>query len=337
MICKICDRDVSDKFYRHLNSSHKMKKGDYLKMFPDQQEEYDDQVPENWNKGLTKGDHPSIAKCADSIREYSRRPEVRKKRSKQLKARYLKGDILDSETRARVVKAGSDGWVKRIKNADDEERKLLLENFTKAGNDVQNEKRHLLTPEDYNRLYPFAKGVARYHGCEYCGKQMIAWFGGKPRPKKRFCNQLCCHEFIKENPFYVYSHNVKRFYSSKMRTEFCLRSKLELWVAELFEKDDRINSWCTPPFHISYEWEGKSRRYYPDFFTNEKFVIEVKSDYIRRMQGEDRTTEKLRTAEEFCLQNGYKFLYWQFDKSNLTEIDVCKDKRIIEFMEKFDV
>lgn len=40
MKCKICNKEISDKFYRHLNSSHKIKKSQYLDMFPDQREEY---------------------------------------------------------------------------------------------------------------------------------------------------------------------------------------------------------------------------------------------------------------------------------------------------------
>jgi len=45
MICKICNKEINDKFYRHLNSIHKMKKGDYLNLYPEQKNEYNNQVP----------------------------------------------------------------------------------------------------------------------------------------------------------------------------------------------------------------------------------------------------------------------------------------------------
>ena len=43
-----------------------MKKGDYLKLFPEQKEEYKNQVPVLWNKGKTKYDDERI--MASSIK-----------------------------------------------------------------------------------------------------------------------------------------------------------------------------------------------------------------------------------------------------------------------------
>lgn len=332
MKCKICNKEIDKKFYRHLNSNHRMKKGDYLSRFPEQEDEYNQQKPVVWNKGLTAKDNSSVAKYTEAIREYSRRPEVRQKQSDRMKLRYAHGDILDAKTRARVVKSGNDGWIRKLKDASDEERKELLKAFTTAGNKSQKEKRHLLTPEDYNRMYPFAKGVARYHNCDYCGKQKIAWFGGKPRPKKRFCDEKCYQDYCFLHPSHTLPKTATMYYSTKMETEFCLRSKLELWLAQLFDNDKRVASWCTPPFHIKYEWLGKQRRYYPDFLVSGKYVIEVKSDYVRRIQGEDRTVAKLNEAEVFCQDNGYEFLYWQFDGPNQTKNIVLNDSRILNFV-----
>jgi len=334
VICKICGRDVQEKFYLHLNSCHKMKKCDYLAQFPEQNLEYDAQKPPVWNKGLTAGVNSSVAKIAVDIKNYCNQPNVRQFRSDGLRTRYDRGDILSIETRAKVVKSASNGWIQKLKLSNDDERRSLLQKFTTAGNEAQKLRRDSLTPDDYNKLYPFAKGIARYHNCDHCGKQIIAWFGGKPRPQKRFCNQGCWFDFLRQNPFYVYKNNVIRYYSQKMKVEFCLRSKLELWLAELFDEEPAIKCWCTTPFWIDYEWLGRPRRYYPDFFVNENCVIEVKSDYVRKLQGEDRTVVKIKTADEFCLKRNYGFCYWQFGPSNVKCEDVKGDPRVIELLQK---
>ena len=237
MICKLCQKEVPNKFYLHLNSFHKSNKKKYLLQFPEQKEEYDKQISASWNKGLTAKNHPSIARYAEKIKKYSNLPEVKKNRSDNLKNRYVAadGDILDKEKRARVVKIANNAWVNKVKNSNNLERKLLLENFTTAGNKAQSDKRHLLTPDDYNRIYPFAKGLAGYCNCENCGKQIIAWFGGKPRPKKRFCDSNCYNDYLLKNPAYCLPKSCFLYHSKKMNIEFVLISKLELLFAELLD------------------------------------------------------------------------------------------------------
>lgn len=333
MKCKLCDKEVERKFSSHLNSNHKTTKKKYLEMFPEQAQEYMNQIPDVWNKGLTENDHPSIKKYSNSMREFKRNPEERERQSNVLKKRYELGDILDKDTRAKVVKSGSDGWVKRLKESSDIEKKELLSKFTTAGNEAQNSKRHLLTPDDYNKRCVLAKGVARYHDCDFCGKQMIKFFGGKPRPNKKFCNKDCYAEFLFKNQFYVLKNTTKPYFSEKMSTMFCLRSNLELWFAKILDRSDFVDSWQANPFCINYEWIGKKRRYYPDFLVNNKYVLELKSDYIRKIQGEEITARKLKTAEIFCLENSYEFIYLQFN-GQMTESNFLNDVRIVLFSER---
>lgn len=328
MECKLCGREVESKFYLHLNSCHKMKKNDYLDRFPEQIEEYENQKPKQiWNKGKTAKDNSSVAQYAKAAAEYSRRPEVRKMRSDNMKERYKKGDILSPEMRAKVVRAGNQGWQNKLAEASDEERTILLKKFTEAGNNAQAEKRHMLTPEDYIRLYPFAKGVARYYNCDFCGKKHIMWFGGKPRPKKRFCNNICYMNFLDAHPFHLLPHTVIRYFSDKMDMEFCLRSQYELWFAEWLDENKMVHSWHTPKY-ILYEYLGKLRRYYPDFLINNCYLIEIKSNYVAHLQGYDAIKAKIEAAQEYCKNHNWIFRYFQFDRNNLTKKLMLGDVRI---------
>lgn len=334
MLCKICNKNIDEKFYLHLNRSHKIKKQDYLDKFPEQQSEYDNQIPkENWNKGLTKENNSSVAKGAEKLKQYCNTEFAKNKRSKIMKKLYKNGDLLDKETRLRVVKSATKGWVDKVKNSSLEERKNILFNFINAGNEAQKEYRKNRTPEDYQRLYPWAKGVAVNLDCSFCGKSMISWLGGKPRPKRRFCNNDCKYNYQRLHPNYFLAEIGERFYSEKMGTEFFLRSNLEIWFASLLEKSDKILSWSTVPFPIIYNYENSSFRYFADFFINGKILLELKSGYIFNLQ-KDKTEAKLKEANAYAQRNNFSFVYWQFNASNMTEKKFLTDERVQNFLKE---
>jgi hypothetical protein len=331
MLCKICGRDISGKFYLHLNGSHKMRKDDYLQMFPEQAAEYDGQVPKQaWNKGLTKHTHPSVARCAEQAAVYSRREDVRIFRSEHMKQRYEGGDIVDSATRARIVEAGTHGWVKKIQSASEEERRKLLFAFTRAGNARQEELRATRTPEDFQKLYPWAKGIATWGSCYGCGKQMIIWLGGKPRPKRRFCSSECCVEYRKKHPYFTFETGM-RYYSTKMETEFYLRSNLEVWFAETLDACEKVRGWIASPCSIEYGLNGKTRTYHPDFLVDGYWLMELKSGYVYSIRKEE-TEAKLKAATKYASNNGLEFVYWQFNESNMTAAKFAADLRVKAFM-----
>ena len=238
-----------------------------------------------------------------------------------------------NEQRAKVVKAGNDGWVCKVKKSSFEERRKILKNFSAAGNRALSNIRKFSTPEDYMKWCPTAKGFARYHNCDQCGQQMIAWFGGKPRPRKRFCNRLCFSLFQQEHPHYCYPHNCHMFYSTKMRTEFCLRSKLEVWFAELLEEEPKVTSWQVPHFFVPYEYCGKQHKYFPDFLVNEKYLLELKSGFFAKKQGYEKNREKIKAAITFSNLKNWEFCYWQFNASNFTKNKLIKDVRCVAFLE----
>lgn len=331
MLCRLCNKEVDEKFYKHLNSTHKMKKEEYLRLFPEQTEEYLSQVSNVWNKGKTKETDLVVAGISSKAKARCNLPEIKKQRSDFLKNRYKNGDILDAETRMRVAKSASDGWVYKVQSATLEERKLLLQSFSKAGNEAQNIRRCSLTPQDYERLYPFAKGKARYHNCDFCNKQFIAWFGGKPRPKKRFCDQNCHHAYLVSHPNSTLPQS-RIYYSETMKLEFCLHSNLEVSMAKIL---DNIGvTWCTPPFYIPYEIEGVSKKYYPDFFVSNKHLIELKSSYVKKLQGETKTKAKIDAAEKYCQKMSYDFLYLEFDLGGSKAYNLLDHKVVLDLVGK---
>ena len=331
MICKICGKEIENKFYLHVNG-HRLKNKEYFVRFPEQIEEFKKQRTPQWNKGQTKENNSTIKSIADAVKIYCSSKEVRKERSQRMKKRYENGDILTKEQRESVVKKGSDAWVAKIKNATQEERVTLLEAFTTAGNQAQQERRHMLTPADYERLYPFAKGKARYYDCNYCGKQMIAWFGGKPRHKKRFCNISCWQDYQVKHPAYGFP-NTRMYYSNKMDTEFCLHSKLEELIAKILDESNKIENWSTIPFYIKYNLNGKDRRYYADFLINGKIILEVKSGYFFDLH-KDEVLAKIKAAEKYCAEHGLTYMYWQFNDSNLTYEKLINEDRVKQFLYK---
>lgn len=331
MNCKLCGLYVESKFYRHLNSVHRIRKCEYLNLFPDQKEFYSKQVPSVWNKGKNKENDLVMAKIAKDVAEYSNREEIKKKRSELLKKRYEKGDILDKETRKKVVKSASEGWVNKIKNASEKDRIEMLKNFTDAGNLSQKERRPSLTPEDYQKMYPFAKGQAKWHNCDWCSKEMIVWFGGKVRPEKRFCDRSCFFKYKEKHPFFMWKKCGSPYYSKKMKMEFYLRSNLERWLADILEDHGDVDKWIVTPFAVNYVFKSRSREYYPDFLINDYHVVEVKSKYVAKIEYE-KTKCKLSEAEKYCCKNNFKFHYLEFEEQNLTFKKFKENKIVVNFL-----
>jgi hypothetical protein len=331
MKCNICNKQILKCFGSHLNVCHKVNCSTYFQENPEQLEDYKKMKPVAWNKGMTKENNPVVARIADKIKNHTQQDHIRKERSERLKKLYEeRGDIVTPEQRIQIIKSGSDGWVKKINSCSQEEKNKLLANFVSAGNNAQKEKRHLLTPEDYQERYPWALGKAKYHECDNCSKEIIIWLGGRPRPKKRFCSNDCRKEYQRKHPFYVFSDIGTPFYSSKMKCEFYLRSNYEIWFAEQLDKQECVDFWSSANLTIPYFYEDKERKYYPDFTVNENTIIEIKSSYTYAMDAK-KTTEKIKAAKEYAESNGFKFFYWQFDEKNMSRKKFLSDIRIKDF------
>ena len=335
MICKLCGEDIEKSFARHVRKHQGTKKCEYLTQFPEQASEWEAMKQPNFWKGKTKDNDPGMAAIAAKIKKATSQPHVRKQRSERLKERYKQGGgyITDKETRVRSATIASKAWVAKLAGMTQEERTEALQLFVTAGNEAQKKLRESYTPEDYMRKYPFAKGVARWYNCDQCGQQMVAWFGGKKRSKKRFCNQECYLKYVEDHPGYSISNSRKiQFYSTKMGIEFTLLSKLEEWIAKLLDESPKVSEWCTTPFVIRYtDVKNKVRKFYPDFFINSKVLLEVKSDFVYNLD-RDRNMYKSAAAEQYCAEHDFKFLFWKFLAKGYREDRVKADPRVQELL-----
>ena len=84
MFCKMCGKEVENKFYCHLNTVHRIKNGDYFDKFPEQLEEYNKQKKPQWCKGQTKETNQKIRDISEAIKKYQSNPEVRLAYSKRV-------------------------------------------------------------------------------------------------------------------------------------------------------------------------------------------------------------------------------------------------------------
>jgi hypothetical protein len=101
-------------------------------------------------------------------------------------------------------------------------------------------------------------------------------------------------------------------------------------MAEILDESNIVNSWAASPLKIKYEYNGSKFNYFPDFLVNEKHIIEIKSKYVFSLSSE-KTLCKLMSAKSYAEKNGYDFLYWQFNESNMTKKKFLADARIQEF------
>ena len=127
MLCKLCNKEIVKRFGIHLNGHHKswnLKK--YFEHFPEQKLMYIENKTPNWAKGKNKNTDSRLKDLSLKLKEYNASPDIRNKKSQNLKDRYAKGDILNHETRVRVTKCASDGWLNRLNRASEEEKKELL-------------------------------------------------------------------------------------------------------------------------------------------------------------------------------------------------------------------
>jgi len=150
---------------------------------------------------------------------------IKKKHSEALKERYAKGDILDKETRKRVAKAGSDGWVKKLNNLTEEEKSEILKPMHDGAKKNKGKTFQHLDLDEYMSRFPTGKGIAKHGNCSNCQKRIIVWVGGKPRPKLRFCGDECKEDYFVKKPQSWYHLCGKPFYSKKMQTEFFVKKQ----------------------------------------------------------------------------------------------------------------
>lgn len=99
-----------------------------------------------------------------------------------------------------------------------------------------------------------------------------------------------------------------RFYSAKNKKEYIYRSSWEFRYMEELEADEKVVAYRYEDFIINYEWEGKYKRYLPDFlvfYTNgSKEMVEIGQ---KNMKEKGLDAAKITAAQAFCESKGWKF------------------------------
>ena len=78
----------------------------------------------------------------------------------------------------------------------------------------------------------------------------------------------------------------------------------------LLDGDTRVETWSYEPLSIPYVYEGKTRRYIPDFLVvleGQDVLVEVKPPSLADTELNEA---KRKTALEFCQRNSWKYRVW---------------------------
>jgi hypothetical protein len=88
------------------------------------------------------------------------------------------------------------------------------------------------------------------------------------------------------------------------------RSSWEAEFMRILDAEPRVSTWNYEPFTIPYVYEGKTRRYIPDFLIvldGEDVLVEVKPPSLTDT---GLNEAKRQAALEFCQRNGWKYRHW---------------------------
>jgi len=87
-------------------------------------------------------------------------------------------------------------------------------------------------------------------------------------------------------------------------------------------------------FRIAYkDWTGNKRNYFPDFFINNKIVIEIKP---YKLKISPSVQAKQLAAEKFCKDNGY--IYKIVEPIRLSDIEIMAlhKSSLIKFTDRYE-
>lgn len=114
------------------------------------------------------------------------------------------------------------------------------------------------------------------------------------------------------------------------------RSLRELsYIVNYVEKNklDWVSAECKK-FAIPYkDWDGTDRNYFPDFFVDNKILVEVKPNKLKKAV---TNSLKRKAAEKFCKKNKYKYEEVDPRKFNSEEIINLYNSGMIKFTKRYD-
>lgn len=102
-----------------------------------------------------------------------------------------------------------------------------------------------------------------------------------------------------------------QYTSSKTGVTCNYRSSWEKEFMVLLDSDPRVETWSYEPITIPYTFEGKIRRYIPDFLVvldGDDLLVEVKPSSLTET---GLNEAKHQAAVGFCQRNGWKYRTWK--------------------------
>lgn len=120
-----------------------------------------------------------------------------------------------------------------------------------------------------------------------------------------------------------------KLFSEKFNIDTICCSSWEVSFLGICEKICEVELLEYEPFSISYKYKNKSRKYYPDFLLNNRYLIEVKPEGLINR---NPNPIKFESAKEYCRENDliFKILTEEF----LYEIDKTSKKACALFSKK---
>lgn len=118
--------------------------------------------------------------------------------------------------------------------------------------------------------------------------------------------------------------------------EHFFRSLIELsYMVEFLSASGTIwQSAETKEFKIEYtDVSGQIRNYFPDFFVNNKYLVEIKP---KRLFKSESVKLKKQAAEKWCLENGYEYLLIEPKKLSNDKIMELYNAGEIKFTERYE-
>jgi len=106
------------------------------------------------------------------------------------------------------------------------------------------------------------------------------------------------------------------FYSQKNRKKIYYDTLLELRVLQILEKSS-FKKFERSPIRIPYIFNERKYNFCPDFFIDDKIILEVKPFWIfknwyktKRPEAYQKNLAKFEAAEKFCKENNLEFQVW---------------------------
>jgi hypothetical protein len=293
IVCDIC-KSKFIRLSRHVLESHNLDYEQYLLQYV-----YDNKPPLcacgcGQKTGFTKSQGMRFKKYLNGHHLRGRKvsEEVRRKigeKNSQKMKRFL--SERPDEIRQRVENMKS-GWT----DEGLERRNKLLSEYAKS-----EEKRRLTSNQAKER---WSNGIMIEAHKKAMKTRKMRFASGEIKINKDAISKSITNRYLEGGWQWAKGY----YLSSKTGKKHYYRSSWELRHMQNMDMDIAIASYETEPFSLEYEWNGKIKRYIPDFlvrYTNGH--LELHEVGVQKLKDEDQSKAKRFAAEQWCKDKGAVF------------------------------